>query len=143
MDFRGIITNLLVVGLIIFNILSWIITLQNDNNNAQAITNNTLINQTYGNLEANLSSSQTTFETASGNFQNITPDTQTIIGVDISPILSLTSLGRTMTTGVYNILIGLPMSILGVPPIVAGVITSIFILLILLGIWAILRGFIS
>lgn len=139
MDFKKVFINMLVVGVIVLGIISWIITTQQQNNTAELITNNTLINKSYGNLYGNISSTQEQAGTASTNFGNTTP-TQSYGIVDVSSVVSPTNIFKSLIIGTYNTLIELPIKILGVPPIIAGVIDAILILFIILGIWAIWRG---
>jgi hypothetical protein len=139
MDFKGVIINLVIVGVIVLSIMSFFIITQVDNNSANLITNNSLINGTYNGLTSNLGNAQTQADTASQTFGNITPTEQFGV-VDVTSVVSPTSLFKTMGLGVYNILIQLPMKILGVPPVVAAVIDAILILLLILGIWGIWKG---
>ena len=120
-------------------IMNWVIVTQQDNNTAQLITNNSLINDSYGGLTLNLGNAQSTGDSAQTTFGDITP-TQNFGIVDVTSIVSPIKLFRSLSVGTYNILIELPVKILGVPPAVAGVIDAILFLLLILGIWAIWRG---
>lgn len=139
MDFKNLFITFAVVSLMVLAIFSFVISTQSSNNSAELITNNSIINQTYGNLYGNVSEFQASSDTASGTF-GIAPPTSTFGIVDVASITGTTRIFRALTTGVYNILIQLPMKILGVPAIVAGLIDAVILLLIILGIWAIWRG---
>jgi hypothetical protein len=139
MDFKGIFINLMVVGVLVLSIMSWIIITQQDNNTAQLITNNSIINDSFGALTVNLGSAQDIGDSAQSTFGNITP-TESYGIVAVTSIVSPTKLFRSLIVGTYNILIELPIKILGVSPAIAGVIDAILFLLIILGIWAIWRG---
>lgn len=139
MDFKNLFTTFAIVSLMVLAIFSFVISTQSSNNSANLITNNSIINDTYGNLYGNVSEFQASSDTASGTF-GIAPPTSTFGIVDVASITGTTRIFRALTTGVYNILIQLPMKILGVPAIVVGLIDAIILLLIILGIWAIWRG---
>lgn len=139
MDFKKLFINLAVVALVTLAIFSFVITTQTDNNTENLITNNSIINDSYGNLYNNLSSYQDNANSVSSDFGTVPPSSSFGI-VDVGSVVSTTSVFRSLTVGTYNILIALPMKILGVPPLVAGLISAIIILLIILGIWAIWRG---
>lgn len=142
MDFKGVFINMLIVGAVILSLMSWIIITQQQNNTEELITNNSLINKSYGNLYSNISLTQGQAESASTNFGNTTP-TQSYGIVDVTSVVSPTNIFKSLIIGTYNTIIELPIKILGVPPIIAGVIDAILILLIILGIWAIWRGVVT
>lgn len=139
MDFKTVAINLMVVGVLVLAIMSWTVITQTQNNPSQLITNNTLINQSYGDLTTNLNSAQSTGDNAEDTFGDITPS-QSFGIVDVTSIVSPTRVYRTLIVGTFNILIELPLKILGVPPVVSGVVYAILFLLMILGIWAIWRG---
>lgn len=139
MEFKDVFSNVLISGILVLSIFSWIIITQQQNNPAELITNNSLINKSYGNLFSNISSAQSQGDSASITFGNVTP-TQNFGIVDVSSVVSPTNVFKALLIGTYNVLIELPVKILGVPPIVAGAIDSLIILFVILGIWAIWRG---
>lgn len=139
MDFKQIFITVMVAGVMVLSMMQWVIITQTQNNPAELITNNSLINESYGALIVNLEGAQGVGDTATTTFGNITP-TQSFGIVDVTSIVSPTRLFRSLLVGTYNVLIELPMKILGVPAAVAGVIDAILFLLIILGIWAIWRG---
>lgn len=139
MEFRSIFIGIVVVGILFLAIFQLTITTQNQNNQAQLITNNTVINQSYGGLTTQLGTAQAGSDSASNTFGQITP-TQSFGIVDVTSIVSPTRTFRALLIGTYNVMIVLPAKILGVPPIVVGVIGAILMLTIILGIWAIWRG---
>jgi hypothetical protein len=138
-DFKNLFINVVVVGVLTLAIFSWVIIVQTQNNPAQLITNNSLINDSFGELTSNLEQAQDNANTASETFGEITPS-QSFGIVDVTSVVSPTRIFRSLLVGTYNVLIELPIKILGVPPIIAGVIDATLFLLIILGIWAIWRG---
>lgn len=139
MSFKEIFINLMVVGVIFLSIMSWIIITQTDNDTANLITNNTLINKSYGDLSSNLGATQSQADTASGTFTNITPSS-TLGFVTVTSIVSPTRIFRGLIIGTYNILIALPAQFLGVPEVIISVINAILALLLILGVWFIWKG---
>lgn len=138
-DFKKVAVNISVIGVLILAIFSWIIITQTQNNPKNLITNNTIINNTYSDLYGQISSAQSGGDSAVESFGNVTP-TQSYGIVDVTSIVSTTKIFRALILGVYNVVIELPVKILGIPPIVAGVLSAILILFIILGTWAIWRG---
>ena len=139
MGFKKLYINIIMSSLFVFGFMTFVILVQLDNNASEVITDNQLINSTYGDLSTNLTSSETTAQSSLETFGE-NPPTAQLGELDTTSVISPTKLFRGLSIGTYNILIKLPMSILGVPPIVASVISSIIILLLIIGAWAILKG---
>lgn len=139
MSFKDIFIKMMVVGVLFLSIMSWIIITQVDNNPEYLITNNTLINDSYGNLISSLGGTQAQTEKASGTFANSTPSS-TLGFVTVTSIVSPTRIFKGLITGTYIILIALPSAFLGVPEVIVAVINAILTLLIILGIWFIWKG---
>ncbi len=142
-DLKSILINTVVLGILIYAIMSFIIIIQFDSGLEQAnrITNNTLINESYGDLETSLDQQQSS-ESALDALEDVPPEDY-VGDLDVGSTVSATRTSRAIITGLWNILIKLPMVILGVSPIVASAITSIFLILIAIAIWAIWKGAIS
>lgn len=139
MDFKRLFISVIIAGVVVLAIMSFTIQLQNDNNTAQLITNNTIINNSYGKLKGNLSSARGDADLTEQTFGDITP-TQSFGIVDVTSIVSPTRIFRSLIVGTFNVLIVLPIKILGLPPVISGVLSAIVFLLLILGIWAIWRG---
>lgn len=142
MNFKTLFGNLAVLGVFTLAMMSFIIITQNDNSVSEPLGSHNLINDTYGNLYSNLSNSKTSAEQSSEDFLKRSPDPS--LG-ELNPlkIFSVLKTFRAMTVGLWNIYIKLPMVILGVSPVVASVISTILLLLLIIGAWAILKGAIS
>ena len=142
-DIKSILKNMVVLGILVFAIMSWIIIIQVDGDMDQEnmITNNSLINESYGDLSVSLD----TQNSAEGSLNSLEDNPVTPGVGDLNPasMVSATRTSRTMVTGLWNIYIKLPMVILGVSPIVSGAISSILLILLAIGIWAIWKGAIS
>lgn len=142
MEFKKIFINFALLGLIVFGMMSFIIIFQSDNNSTERITNNQIINKTYNDLYANLSTSQTTAQQQNTIFGDVTP-TESYGEVEIDSVVSPTKAFKSIILGIYNVLIKLPSQILGVSPVVSAIISAILIMFLIIGIWAIWKGAIS
>lgn len=140
MDFKKLFTNIVVSALLVFCIISFIIIVQTDNNASEKITDNELINSSYSHLSGNLTSTQPTSQASLSTFGTSPPSERQLGELDVTSVVGPTKLFRGMSIGTYNVLIRLPMVLLGVSPIVASVISSIVILLFIIGVWAVLKG---
>ena len=139
MGIKDIFIKMTVIGVLFLAIMSWVIITQTDNDPTNLITNNTLINSSFGDLTTNLNNINAASETASGTFSNSTP-TSTLGFVTITSIVSPTRIFRGLVLGTYNILVALPAQFLGVPPVVIAVINAILTLLLILGVWSVWKG---
>lgn len=142
MDFMKTFGNIALIGLVIFSIMSFVIINQVNNGVIDPISDNSLINNTYNDLYGNLSATQGEAQTSSDTFGSITPSQQ-YGELEVTSVVSPTRIFKTIATGVWNIFIQLPMKILGVSPVVASIISSIVILLLIIGVWAIWKGVIN
>jgi len=142
MDFKQLFISLAISALVIFSLMSFIITTQTENNPTNLITNNSVVNSTYGDLYTKISSSQQSADTAYGSFTNATP-TQSFGILDIVGVVSPTRIFQTVGIGFYNIIIKLPASILGVPVEVMALLDSILLVLIIIGAWAVWKGVVT
>ena len=142
-DLKSILQNTVVLGILVFAIMNFIIIIQTNNDMEQEnmITNNSLINQSYGNLSLNLDNKDSA-ENSLNSLEDV-PPTEAIGDLDIASTVSATRTARTIIIGLWNIYIKLPQLILGVSPIVASAINSILLIMIAIGVWAIWKGAIS
>lgn len=142
-DLKGIYINMLVLGILTFAIMGFVITLQsqNDVDTGNKILNNSIINQSYGDFETTLESTKSSSEDALNEMEDV-PPSESIGDLDVSSTISATRSATRIIKGLWNTYTKLPI-ILGIPPIISKVLTSLLILLIIIGIWAIWKGAIS
>lgn len=138
-DFKKITINMMLASVFILAVFSFVIVTQQDNDVSYLITNDSIINDTYGDLYSQLDDAKGDANLSSSTFGTTTP-TQSYGIVDVTSVVSPTRIFKSLILGTYNIMIQLPVKILGVPPIIVGVIDAVLILLVILGIWAIWRG---
>jgi len=142
MDLKKLFSNMAITGLLIFSLMTFIVMTQYESSVENPITNNSIINSTYSDLSRNLTNSGDEAKTASSNFGNITP-TQEYGELEVTSIVSPTKIAKTITVGFWNIFIKLPQIVLGVDPLVASLLSSILLLLLIIGIWAIWKGVVT
>ena len=142
-NIKSILKNMVVLGILVFAIMNFIIIIQSDSNMDQEnmITNNSLINDSFGELGTSLNS-QKSAESSLNSLEDV-PPTEYVGDLDVGSTVSATRTTRTIITGLWNIYIKLPQVILGVSPTVASAINSILLIFIAIGIWAIWKGAIS
>ena len=142
-NLKTIMINMITLGILIFGIMSFIVIIQSDSNldNEDRITNHTLINDSYVDLESSLSKEDESEESLD-SLEEVPPQS-TLGDLDIASIISTSRTVRSIIISLWNIYIKLPMVILGVDPMVAGAISTILLILIAIGIWAIWKGAIS
>jgi len=142
MNLKNILLNMGILALLVFGLMAFILTTQNENNVALSITNNTLINDSFGSLSSELTSVQPQSQTALNTFQNITPNEN--LGVwQVTPIVNAGRTARVIIVGFWNILVKLPVVILGVSPLVSSLLNGLLIILLILGAWAWWKGVIT
>lgn len=139
MNFKNTLYTLAITGLLIYGLLSFVIIAQGNNDVSSPITDNPLIEQTFGDLNTSLSDSQQDAEIAYGNFSK-TPPTQEFGELKVSAITSITSTGKILTTGLWTILVKLPLIILGVDPIVKKTIEALLLITIAIALWLLWKG---
>ena len=140
MDIKTILTNMGLLGLVMFGMIAFIVTTQTDSNINNSLLTNDIINETYVDLESSLSSAKA--KTASDNFGKVTP-TQEFGELEIISIIAPTRVAKALITGLWNVFIKLPQTVLGVSPVVASLISSILLIFIIIGMWAIWKGVIT
>lgn len=143
MGIKSILSKILILGILVFAIMSYIIIVQNNNDldASSRITNNTLINESYGDLETSLNK-QGSSEDALDALEDVPPE-EYVGDLNVASTVSATRTARSIITGVWNVLIKLPMIILGVDPVVLSAIGTILLIFMAIGIWAIWKGAIS
>lgn len=142
MDLKKLFTNMGIFGIFTFSILVFAVFVQNENEVNTPITDHTVINDTYNDLSENLISSSSQTKASLGNFENITP-TQQYGELEVTSIISPTKIMKTIILGFWNIFVKLPQAVLGVDESIAGLISSLILIFIIIGIWAIWKGAIS
>lgn len=142
-DIKSILSKMVILGVLVFAIMSFIIIIQSDGevDPENRILNNTLINESYGDLQTSLDQ-QTAAENSLNSLEDVPPE-EYVGDLNVASTVSATRSARSIIVGLWNIYIKLPMIILGVSPIVASAISTILLIFIVIGIWAIWKGAIA
>ncbi len=137
-SFREVFTTFVLIGVFVFAGISFIVTTQRDNGVTNTILDNDVINRTYSNLETDLGGLSSNASTQKESFESEIPER----GFGSLIIFAIVGVGNKFTgmiVGIYNILIVLPASLLGISPIVIGALTAILLLSLILLVWRVYR----
>lgn len=138
MEFRKLWVTFALIGLMVFSLLAFIVQFQTDNQQADSILNNTIINRTYSGLQTNLSSFGSTSQGQRGVFESETP-TDSFGSLIIFSIVSSGKIFTGMLVGVFNLLILLPSSLLGLSPVIVSTLSAILIVSIIFALWRVYK----
>lgn len=138
MNFNELFITFAFIGLIIVGFLGFAINFQQDNNVINGFDNNTLINNSYVDLQDELGSFRDQGQTQKDLFESENPTA----GLGTILLFSIVSVGKVfnaMIVGVFNIVIKIPAVIFGIDPIILGVITTLLILSIVVSLWVLYK----
>ena len=138
-SFRDVFVTFALIGIFVFAGISFIVQTQLDNDVENTILENEVINKTYTNLETDLSDFGSETQTQKESFESEIPER----GFGSLIIFAIIGVGQKFTgmiTGIYNIFIVLPASILGISPVVIGVFTAMLIVSLILLAWRVYRA---
>ena len=138
-SFRELFITFALIGVFVFASIGFIVQTQIDNDVDSTILENEVINKTYTNLETDLDDFGSKAQTQKESFESEIPER----GFGSLIIFAIIGAGQKFTgmiTGVYNIFIVLPASVLGISPIVIGVLTAMLVVSLVLLIWRVYRA---
>ena len=138
-SFKGNYVSFAVLALLVFATFSFIVAFQNDNNATDKIISNSIINRTFNNLDNNISVLGKNMSTEEQNQNNdaITESSGSLV------MFSISNAGKTVKGiifGLFNVLIILPASFLGIPSQVIIILTSILAITLLILFWRLIRS---
>jgi len=144
MNFKVLLVNMALIGILTFSIFAFIIQTQVDNDveDSYRLTNDTRISTVYSQLEDDFQTYKDNAESSEGNF-SVVPPTQQYGELEVTSIFSLTKTAQIIIKGFWKTIIILPQSILGVPSSIVGIFGAILVIFIVIGVWAIWKGVIS
>lgn len=134
----GLFIKFMFIAIVMFSIFGLIVSTQNDNDVAIKLTDNTLMNVTIGNLTEDLGALRDKSQEQKTLFEDENPTS----GFGTILLFSIVSVGKTfnsMIVGIFNVLITLPVSFLGLDPAIIGIITALLLLTIILGAWRVYK----
>lgn len=130
--------NFMLIGLIVFSLFSFVIQFQSENNSPLEITDNVLVNDTFGDLKTRLTAVGDESQDVNKVFESDNP----LEGFGSILLFSIVNAGRTfnsMIIGVFNIIIRLPVSILGIDPIITSILVTMLAITFIIGLWAVYK----
>jgi hypothetical protein len=137
-NFQDLFINMAFIGLIVFSLFAFTIIVQEDNDAPQKIVDNSLINNTYTGLRTDLEGFQESSQAQKLLFEREQPT----LGFGTLLFYSVISAGKVfngMIGVIFNSVIKLPVVILGLDPVLVSVITTILVLVIIVGLWIIYK----
>lgn len=137
-SFREVFITFALIGVFIFATISFVIVTQRDNGVTNTILDNEIINRTYTNLETDLGGLSSNASTQKESFESEIPER----GFGSLIIFAIVGVGNKFTgmiVGIYNILIVLPASLLGIPSVVISAMTAILLISLVLLVWRVYR----
>ena len=138
-SFRETYINFALLGLMVFSLISFISVTQLNNNVNDTILNDSILNRSFSSLGTDLGDLQTQSNSSRESYEADIPER----GFGSLIVFAIVGVGNTFTgmiTGVYNILIDLPATKLGVPKIVFQVLGSILMVSLILLTWRVYRA---
>lgn len=132
--FMDLFSNFMFVGLIVFSLFAFTIFFQEENKVDDQFIENSLMSDTYANLNSSLASLRGQSQAQKTLFESENPTS----GFGTILLFSIVSTGKVfngMIIGLFNTLIKLPVTFLGIDPIVVSVLSTILILTIITGLW--------
>lgn len=139
-QFTKLFQTFMFIGLIVFSMLAFSSFLQSENNvdESQRLTNNTLLSNTFSQLNQNFTSSGSRSQNQKTIFETENPTA----GFGSFLLYSILSAGRvfnSMIVGVFNTLIKLPVVFLGLDPVVVGILSTLLVVAIIFGLWSVYK----
>jgi|TARA_Y100000310_G_scaffold97876_1_gene95551 hypothetical protein len=137
MEFRKFWVSFILVGLVLFSLMAFVVQFQEDHGKS-TVLENSVFNDSYQALQTNLTGFRDTSQSQKENFE-ADPPTLSFGALIIFAIVSAGQIFAGMIVAIFNILIVLPASFLGIPPLVIGIFSSILVLTIILLLWRLFK----
>ena len=125
------------IGMIVLSLFSFIVLFQSENRVSNQFADDDLINSTFSDLTTDLEGLESRSQKVKDAFESEKPK-----GLISLILFSIPAAGKTfnsMVVGVFNLLIKLPIVFLGLPPSIVSVLSSVLIIIIVLGLWAVYK----
>lgn len=141
MEFKTLIIGALLTGLFAFAIITFMVQLHIENNTNTSLLDNPSLNKAFGNISYQLNESQSKAETQRQAFAKESSNpVLTTIGFVFTSIINAGQLFISMTIGMFNAIFTAGSEILGIPPIVVGVIFSILLIVAIFALWSVIKA---
>lgn len=136
--FADLFNKFMLIGLIVFCLFAFAITFQSENQAEDPFIGNSLMNDTYENLQEDLTSYRSTTQTQKDLFESENP----VAGFGSILLFSIISSGKVfngMIVGVFNTIIKLPVVLFGLDPIILSILITMLGFAIIFGVWRVLK----
>jgi len=136
--FEELFIGFALAGLLIAAIFAFGITLQSNNGDGDKIEDIAILNDSYSELITDLGSSRDTAQTQVGIFDKEVP-TAGFGSLILFSIISSGKVFKGIIVGTFNTLIKLPVSELGLDPLITAVLSTVLILIMIMGLWVLYK----
>lgn len=136
-NIQEIFINFMLLVLFVFGIFSLIIYIQNDNNAQNQLIDNEIFggsNGSYNQLKNAINSAQNSSQTQYKLFSDEKP--QASLGsIVLFQIVGSAKTFTALTLGFFNVLIKLPITVLGIDPLIYSIILSALTIILIIALW--------
>lgn len=139
MELRNLIIGGLLVGLFVFSMVNFSIYMTADNEVNNTLMEYEAFNQSFGEFQTELSNSQAEAE-AQKQVQSEDNPTGNIQELPLTTTPKITDAFYGMWRNMYNLTFGLIQRVLGIPPVVMKIFTSILLISVILLIWGLIKA---
>lgn len=136
--FIDLFTNFMLIGLVVFSLFAFTIFFQEENKVDDRFIENSLMSDTYISLNSSLAGLRTQSQAQKTLFESENPTS----GFGTILLFSIVSTGKVfngMIIGLFNTLIKLPVTVLGLDPIIVSVLSTMLILTVIIGLWIVYK----
>lgn len=136
--FLDLFTKFVIMGLVVISMFTFTAFFQSENNIDNKFIDNSLMNETFNSLRTKI----TGFRDISQSQKNLFESENPTRGFGTILLFSIVSAGKVfngMLIGIFNILIKLPVVVLGLDPVVVSALSTILILTIIIGLWIVYK----
>ena len=134
MGFKDLFVTFALIGIFVLCMINFGIQIARDNDSTTSIMDNPQMNATFSGLETNLSTFQSQTSAQRDIFEGDNPK----VGLGFFMLETIMGAGRVFTGmvfGVFSLLLGPLATIIGISPVIIGIIASILIVSIILAAW--------
>lgn len=134
-DFEKLFTKFMFIGLFVLALFAFIFSVQADNNAPILLSDNKLINDSFTEIQDDLTSFRTSSQTEKTLFESESPSS----GFGTILLFTVVNAGKVfngMIVGLFNVLIKLPVVFLGFPIVLVSVLSTMLIFAIIWGLWS-------
>ncbi len=141
MEFKVIIIGALIIGLFSFALISFMVQINLGNTTNTSLLDNPSIEKAFGNISHQLNKSQERTETQREAFARESSNPiLTTIGFIFTSIINAGQLFISMSIGMFNTIFIATAELLGIHPIVIGVIFAILLITAIFSLWKVIKA---